>query len=476
MPNGVMARNGGRWGIAALVAIVLLGLGLRVGEAWDGRAPVFDAAAYAAIARNLDEGHGFTVGAAATQPSSDYSPGLPLFVAGIYKVTGGVHERLARLVLALLGTLAVVFTYLIARRLARPRVLGSPEGDKGRGVADGERIPGRAVVAALIAALVVAIYPATIEYTGMLMTEPPAATLLAGAMLGIFWAGDGVALWRWAVPGLSLGALALVRPEYLAIGFLLAVLVLAHEHLKVRKQRLAEIAEARNGPPSWPRSLKVAAVLVLGIVVVVAPWTARNAFALHRFVSVSTGGGQVLYSGTYLPSDGNPEKVGAGVVAEHPELFGPHAVENLRLEQILARYGEHIYPELEPDKALSKLGKAQLENDVIHHTGEYVGFLAKKVGRIWSHGPRAVMREPVWEALHWVLLGLGLLGLALLAYYRRWEALMIGAVFLAITAISALLVASPRRVLVLIPLLSACAGAAIAWIAAPRRAKGQSVL
>src|ERR1700749_1029530 len=184
MPNGVMARNGGRWGIAALVAIVLLGLGLRVGEAWDGRAPVFDAAAYAAIARNLDEGHGFTVGADATQPSSDYSPGLPLFVAGIYKVTGGVHDRLARLVLALLGTLAVVFTYLIARRLTQARVLGSPEGDKGRGV------PGRAVVAALIAALVVAIYPATIEYTGMLMTEPLAATLLAGAMLGIFWAGD----------------------------------------------------------------------------------------------------------------------------------------------------------------------------------------------------------------------------------------------------------------------------------------------
>ncbi|HJZ38607.1 MAG TPA: hypothetical protein VJ204_20215 [Solirubrobacterales bacterium] len=476
MPNGVMARNGGRWGIAALVAIVLLGLGLRVGEAWDGRAPVFDAAAYAAIARNLDEGHGFTVGASATQPSSDYSPGLPLFVAGIYKVSGGVHERLARLVLALLGTLAVVFTYLIARRLAepftRPRpqpvALGNPEGDKGLRVYGDGAIPGRAVVAALIAALVVAIYPATIEYTGMLMTEPLAATLLAGAMLGIFWAGDGAPLWRWAVPGLTLGALALVRPEYLAIGFLLAVLVLAQEHFKVRKQRLAEIAEAGERPPIWPRSLKVAAILVLGIVVVVAPWTARNAFALHRFVSVSTGGGQVLYSGTYLPSDGNPEKVGAGVVAEHPGLFGPHAVENLRLEQILARLAESRYPGMEPDKALSKLGKAQLERDVIHHTGEYVGFLAKKVGRIWSHGPRAVMREPVWEALHWVLLGLGLLGLGLLAYYRRWEALMIGAVFLAITAISALLVASPRRVLVLIPLLSACAGAALAWIASQR--------
>src|ERR1700753_856227 len=108
MPNGVMARNGGRWGIAALVAVVLLGLGLRAGEAWNGRTPVYDAAAYAAIARNLDEGNGFTVGAAATQPSSDYPPGLPLFVAGIYEVTGGPHERLAREVLAVLGTLAVL--------------------------------------------------------------------------------------------------------------------------------------------------------------------------------------------------------------------------------------------------------------------------------------------------------------------------------------------------------------------------------
>jgi 4-amino-4-deoxy-L-arabinose transferase-like glycosyltransferase len=448
MPNGVMARNGGRWRIAALVAIVLLGLGLRVGEAWDGRAPVFDATAYAAIARNLDEGQGFTVGAAATQPSSDYSPGLPLFVAGIYKVTGGVHERLARLVLALLGTLAVVFTYLIARRLAQPSAIGNPEGDQRT------KVPGRAVVAALIAALVVAIYPATIQYTGMLMTEPLAATLLAGAMLGIFWAGDGGGpLWRWAVPGLTLGALALVRPEYLAVGFLLAALIFLRE-------RLWE---------DWKRALIIAAIIALGIVVVVAPWTVRNAFALNRFVSVSTGGGQVLYSGTYLPSDGNPEAVGAAVVAEHPELFGPHAVENLRLEQILARLAESKYPGMEPDEALSKMGKEQLRDDIEHHTGEYVGFLAEKIGRIWSHGPRAVMREPVWEALHWVLLGLGLLGLALLAYYRRWEALMIGAVFLAITAISALLVASPRRVLVLIPLLSACAGAALAWIAARAR-------
>lgn len=482
MPNALVARNGGRWGLAALVAILLLGAGLRVGEAWSGRAPVFDATAYAAIAKNLDQGNGFTVGAEATQPSSDYSPGLPLFVAGIYKVTGGVHERLARVILALLGTLAVLFTYLLALRLAgaalfrnRAVDLGRPQGDKGQRVGRGAvevgspegdkglRVDRRAVVAALIGALVVAIYPATIEYTGMLMTEPPAATLLSGAILGLLWAADGAASagasrtspWRWLVPGLTLGALALVRPEYLAIGLLLALLVLLHERFA---------PQAQESQPGWRRAVVAAAVVALGIVVVVAPWTVRNAFALDRFVTVSTGGGQVLYAGTYLPSDGNPEKVGAAVVAENPELFGPHAVEELRLEQILARLAEARHPGEEPDQALSKMGKEQLKDDVLHHTGEYVEFVAIKIGRIWSHGPRAIMRTPVWEALHWVLLGLGLLGLAILAYLRRWEALLIGAVFLAVTIVSALLVASPRRVLVLIPLLSACAAAAIAWL------------
>jgi 4-amino-4-deoxy-L-arabinose transferase-like glycosyltransferase len=328
-------------------------------------------------------------------------------------------------------------------------------GDKPRTVG------GRAVVAGLFAALVVAIYPATIEYTGMLMTEPLAATLLVGALFGILWAADGASPWRWLVPGLTLGALALVRPEYLAIGLLLAVLIFLRQRLHT----------------PWTRALLAAGVVVLGIVVVVAPWTVRNAFALQRFVSVSTGGGQVLYAGTYLPSDGNPEEVGAAVVAEHPELFGPRAVENLRLEQILARLAEATYPGMEPDQALSKMGKEQLRDDIEHHTGEYIGFVATKIGRIWSHGPRAIMRTPVWEALHWVLLGLGLLGLGLLAWIRRWEALLIGAVFLAVTLVSALLVASPRRVLVLIPLLAACAGTATVWITAAVRHKGdQSVL
>ena len=112
---------------------------------------------------------------------------------------------MARLVLALIGTLAVLFAYLIGRRLSGP-------------------------LAGLVGAAAVAIYPALLEYQGMLMSEPLAATLLSGAVLAMLWAAgtDGrPARGRMAGPGLLLGALALVRPEYLAISFPIAVVVFA---------------------------------------------------------------------------------------------------------------------------------------------------------------------------------------------------------------------------------------------------------
>jgi 4-amino-4-deoxy-L-arabinose transferase-like glycosyltransferase len=445
--KGLAARNGGRVGLAALVAILLLGVALRVDNAWKGRAPVYDAAGYARIAANIERGDGFTLGPGATQPASNYSPGLPLVTGGFYKLTDGVHERSARLVLALIGSLAVLFTYLIGRRLSGP-------------------------LAGLVGAAAVAIYPALLEYQGMLMSEPLAASLLSGAVLAMLWAdahGPRVLSWGkggladpsvrtspsptppargWLIPGLLLGALALVRPEYLAISLPIAVVVFA-----------------RRGRDGWRAGLVQAAVMLLGLALVVAPWTVRNAITLDRFVPISTGGGQVLFAGTYLPSGGDPERVGEEVLERHPGLRD-HLPADLRLEQILAALAAQRYPNLESDEALARMGRERLWNDLSERPLEYAGFVAAKVGRIWSHGPRDVMRRPLWEVLHWALVVLGLLGLSVLAWQRRWEALLLGAILLAVTATGALLVASPRRLLAAIPLLAALAGVGVAWAGA----------
>jgi 4-amino-4-deoxy-L-arabinose transferase-like glycosyltransferase len=472
--RGLEARNGGRAGLAALCAILLVALGLRVYFAWDAWNPqVQDARAYARIARSLDEDGTFAQRGPFpprdVQQSSNYSPGLPLFVAGIYKASGGVHIRLARVVLAAIGTLAALFAYLIGRRLSGPG-------------------------AGLIAAAVVAGYPALLEYQGMLMTEPLAAALLTGAVLALLWASDpGRGLAAWVLPGALLGAMSLVRPEYLGVSVLLALVVLARGWLK----------RDRSG------GLRRAGILVLALVVVIAPWTVRNAIVLDRFVPLSTGGGQVLFAGTYLPSDGNPQKVGGEVLESNPSIlrrlasqhlspltdatsprlllsqarppveatppviFGQRIVspDSVSLEKILATLAARQHPGLESDAALSKMGRAQLWRDLRDQPLRTAGFTLRKVTRIWARGQRAVMEETGWAIFHGVLVLLGLAGLAILALRRRWEAAVIGTIFLAITAISALLVASPRRVLVLIPLVAALAGLTLVELAARMRAR-----
>ena len=138
----------------------------------------------------------------------------------------------------------------------------------------------------------------------MLMTEPLGATLLSGSVLAILRAADRPGAARWLGPGLLLGATAMVRPEYLAVAVLMALLLFA------RSLR----------PQGARRALAQAAVLLAGVAIVVAPWTIRNLIVLDRFVPISTGGGQVLFAGTYLPSGGDPLKVGEAVLERNPAV------------------------------------------------------------------------------------------------------------------------------------------------------------
>ena len=98
------------------------------------------------------------------------------------------------------------------------------------------------------------------------------------------------------LPGLLFGLTAMVRPEYLLVGVAFALLA------------AIRVGRARGWRPGLAgrRRCCVAAFLLP-----IVPWTVRNVVVLDRTVPISTGGGKALYVGTYLPADGEYQRVKA---------------------------------------------------------------------------------------------------------------------------------------------------------------------
>lgn len=419
---------------AAVIGILLVGLGLRVG--WAVEQPAAqppDARAYARIAESLYLHGSFDArlpGAShEAQPSSAYSPGLPLFVAAVYLLSGGVHLTAALVLLALLGAAAIPMAYLLGRRFAGP-------------------------AAGLIAAAAVAAYPALLEYQGLLLTEPLAAFLLGAALVLFFRACDRASsLWRWAGFGATFGALTMVRPEYLALAALLPLVWL--------------LREARRG--RLRRALTPLAVSLLATALALAPWTIRNAVVLGRLVPVSTGGGKALYVGTYLPADGDYQRVKALLVERyrHRRLPpGSAALERINPTPLFDRVAAR-YPELPRDSALGKVGK----QDFSKYFGEdplgYLAMTVRKVWRMWSAGVGEAMGSAAGRAIQVLIVLLGLAGLALLAVRRRWWELLAMATPLAIvTIVGAISLATPRRNEIPMTLVFPLAAAALVTLGA----------
>ncbi len=421
---------GGRGRAAVLGAVCLLGLGLRLDYAIRApQHPVDDARAYGRISRALYEGDGYTQGPGFgyLQSASNYQPGLPLFVTGVYELRGAADEETARIVLALLSSLAIPFTFLIGRRLAGPG-------------------------AGLIGAAAIAIYPALLEYTGMLMTEPIGTALLSGMLLLLLRAREEGRAWLWAATGVAIGALAMLRPEYL-----LFVAVLP----------LVAVLPWQRGAPESRRRLWLAGLMAGCALLVVLPWTVRNFIAFERLVPISTGGGQVLYEGSYLPAGPDPEDITPHLLAEHPWIrrqLGPQPGPIYR-GQAVAALAHRRHPGENTDAALTAMAIDAYADAAIHEPLRLGGFLAGKVWFAWTDPARGVMRAPLWRALQIALLAAAALGLAIGLARRRFDVIAIAAILLVVTLVQAAFIASPRRTLTLLPLIAALAGAGVVWAA-----------
>jgi 4-amino-4-deoxy-L-arabinose transferase-like glycosyltransferase len=417
----------GRTTLILLAAIVLVGLGLRAYRVAEPLAtPGDDAHAYFALSKALYEEGSY--GGPEFRDSSDWSPGAPLLYAASFYATGGAREGVARIVEALLGAAAIIVVFLLGRRIAcRP--------------------------AGLIAAFGVAVYPPFIHSTGALMSEPPALFTLPAAVLAFLWASDQATTtraWRWLVPGFLFGATALIRPEYLVVGLAFAA--------------LAAIRVGRGA--GWRPSLTATGLLVAAFLAPIVPWMVRNAVVLDRVVPISTGNGKALYVGTFLPADGEYQRVKALLVRRYQgRNLAPNseALDRVNPTPLFDRVAEIRYPELPRDSALSKIGKENFSKFFDEDPIGYLAMTARKLGRMWSSGIGEAMSSTAGRLIQLLILALGLAGLAVLGLRRRWwELLAMATPIVLVTAIGALTLAAPRRNEVLMTLVFPLAAAALA--------------
>lgn len=430
----------GKTTLILLALILALGFGLRAYRVVEPlRTPGDDAHAYYALSKSLYEEGSY--GGPSFRDASDWSPGAPLLYAAAFYATGGAREGIARIVELLLGLAAIVVVYLLGRRLnCRP--------------------------AGLIAAFGVAIYPPFIHSTGALFSEPPAIFTLPTAVLAFLWASDPVpprrdrtrAL-RWLVPGLFFGLTALLRPEYLLVGIAFAILAA----IRVGRER------------GWQPCLAATALFAAALLIPIVPWTIHNQVVLDRTVPISTGGGKALYVGTFLPADGEYQRVKARLVERylHRDL-DPHseALERTDPTPLFDRVAAR-YPDLPRDSALGKIGKQNFSKYFNEDPIGYLAMTARKVWRMWSAGIGEAMESTIGRVLQVLLVLLGLLGLGWLGLRRRWWDLVAMATpIVLITAVGAASLAAPRRNEVLMTLIFPLAGVTLARAGAALSSSG----
>jgi hypothetical protein len=253
----------------------------------------------------------------------------------------------------------------------------------------------------------------------------------------------------YGLSGLLLGATAMFRPEYLIVG--MAFVLLAA--IRVGRER------------GWQPGIAGAALLLVGLVLPIVPWTIRNQVVLGRTVPISTGGGKALYTGTFLPADGEYQRVKAILVRRylHRDLAPDSAVLDRVDPTPLFDRVANRYPDLPRDQALGKIGKQNFSKFFGEDPVGYAAMTVRKVWRMWSSGLGEAMSGTAGRVLQVILVLLGLAGLVALALRRRWwEALAMATPLLLVTVVGAVSLAAPRRNEVLMTLVFPLAGLALA--------------
>jgi hypothetical protein len=378
----------------------------------------------------IAEGRGY-VGYVTGQPTAYYPIGFPAILAALFwvvRVTPLPDEYMlaTNMLHVVVGTASVALAYVIGRRLF-----------------------GR--LGGLLGAVVLAVFPNLVYQVASVQLET----------MFIFWCLAALAIivthdWARGLPstrrllafGLVLGVSVLVRP--FSIWFVAALLVAA--------------LLARGG---WVRSLRVAAVPLVVVLLMSVPWTVRNAIRMDAFVPTSTNTGDTLCL------DRSLDATGGFRWATHEGCADPDLPEVERSRESTRMAIEFVMDH--PTRELQQIGRrAKLmfgsDNDGVLAVNTLGG------GPVMAEDTAASLEDVADAAFDVVLVlaGAGLVVLVATGRRRRPEAALVLLSMGALIAVPLLLWGNPRFHLPVSPFLAILAGGAVATgIQVLRRRRGE---
>lgn len=257
---------------------LVLGLALIIRVSWvlvSQTAPVSEASVYDRLAWSLASDGEYV--AEDGSPTAFRPVGYPAFLAAVYTVFGRswVAGGMAN---ALLGTVTVGLTYLLARTVLTARL-------------------------SLVAAVLVALLPSHIfGYTSVLRMETLHTVLVLSALVATYLAVRTPSVRNAALLGICLGIGVYVRPILLLYPVAFGAVLLLQPQISSR------------------RALGLTVVAGIVTLIVLLPWTVRNYLVMDAFVLTSTHAGYNLLAGNGPDADGQLEALDMSVFSDTSEM------------------------------------------------------------------------------------------------------------------------------------------------------------
>jgi hypothetical protein len=331
---------------------------------------------YLILARSLVDGRGFSIDGRPTAYRPPLYPILLMPLAGLSRpalpwAVGSLHLAM--------GVGTVLLVYWTARRW------------------------GLSPVRSLVASAIVAFDAVLVVQSRSVMTETPAAFLVALTLAAATLPGSRGAF----LCGLSFGLASLCRPSLLPAAI------------------LAAVAGLIAGPGGWKMRATRAGLLAFATLASLAPWAWRNARIFGEPVWTTTHGGYTLalannpvYYADVL--DGPPGAVWSG--KNQDEWFTEKARRTAGLS------------EPEADRRL----RSEAIRLVVERPRDFLRASLARLGRFWGLAPSAAvypfwlrLASVIWTAPLWLALLIGLTNRAL----RRWPGIVAPSHLLALTMV-----------------------------------------